>query len=133
VEIRRAAAIGFAGISAGVVAFQISLAAGAPWGSAAMGGSFPGQYPPAMRVAAVFQAAIIALIAGVILSRAGVAFPGWSRASRRLVWVVAAFLAVGLVLNLATPSAAERAIWAPVSFLLLVCSLIVATGRPPSE
>jgi len=49
------------------------------------------------------------------------------------VWVVAAFLAVGLVLNLATPSAAERAIWAPVSFLLLVCSLIVATGRPPSE
>jgi hypothetical protein len=133
VELRRAAAIGYVAISAGVVAFQIALTLGAPWGSAAMGGSFPGQYPPAMRVAAFFQAAIIALIAGVVLSRAGVALPRWSRASRWLVWLVVAFLAVGLVLNLATPSAAERVIWAPVTFLLLVCSLMVATGRPPSE
>ncbi len=132
-ELRRAAAIGYAAISAGVVAFQIALALGAPWGSAAMGEAFPGQYPPAMHVAAVFQAALIALIAGAVLSRAGVALPRWSRASRWLVWIVAAFLAVGLVLNFATPSAAERAIWAPVTFLLLACSLIVATGRPPSE
>lgn len=132
-ELRRAAAIGYTVISAGVVAFQIALAAGAPWGSAAMGGAFPGQYPPAMRVAAVFQAALIVLIAGVVLSRAGVALPRWSRASRWLVWIVVAFLAVGLVLNLATPSAVERVIWAPVTFLLLTCSLMVATGRPPSE
>ena len=98
-----------------------------------MGGAFPGQYPPAMRVASIFQAALIALIAGVVLSRAGVALTRWSHASRWLVWIVVAFLAVGLVLNLATPSAAERVIWAPVLFFLLVCSLMVATGRPPYE
>ncbi len=132
-ELRRAAAIGYAVIAAGVVAFQIALALGAPWGSAAMGGAFPGQYPPAMRVAAIFQAALMALIAGVVLSRAGVALPRWSRMSRWLVWLVVAFLAVGLVLNLLTPSATERIIWAPVTFLLLACSLMVATGRPPSE
>ncbi len=132
-DLRRAAAIGYAIISAGVVAFQIALGAGAPLGSAAMGGAFPGQYPPAMRVAAIFQAALIVLIAGVVLSRADVALPGWSRPSRWLVWIVVAFLAVGFVLNLATPSAAERVIWAPVALLLLVCSLVVATGRPPSE
>jgi len=133
VELRRAAAIGYAVISAGVVAFQIALALGAPWGSAAMGGAFPGQYPPAMRVAAIFQAALMALTAGVVLSRAGVALPRWSRMSRRLVWLVVAFAGVGLVLNLLTPSASERILWAPVTFLLLACSLMVAAGKPPSE
>ncbi len=132
-ELRRAAAIGYAVISAGVVAFQIALALGAPWGSYAMGGAFPGQYPPVMRVAAIFQAALVVLMVGVVLSRAGVALPRWSRMSRRLVWLVVAFAGVGLVLNLLTPSASERILWAPVAFLLLVCSLMVATGRPPSE
>jgi hypothetical protein len=34
--------------------------------------------------------------------------------------------AVSLVLNLMTPSARERAIWAPVAFLLLASSAVVA-------
>lgn len=39
-----------------VVAFQVLLALGAPWGSNAMGGRFPGRFPPAMRVLAVVVA-----------------------------------------------------------------------------
>jgi len=38
----RAAALLYASVSAGVVAFQIALAAGMPWGAYAMGGAFPG-------------------------------------------------------------------------------------------
>ena len=132
-EIRRTAAIGYAVISGGVVAFQIALAAGAPWGAYAMGGAHPGQYTPGLRIAAVVQAAIVVLTAAVVLSRAGVALPAWSRASRRLVWLVVAVGVASLVLNLVTPSAGERLVWAPVAFLLLACSVLVATGRPMPE
>jgi hypothetical protein len=49
-----------------------------------------------------------------------------------LFWVVVAVAALGFVLNLITPSAGERAIWAPVAFVLLVSSTVVALkgGRP---
>lgn len=129
-RIGRVAAIGNAALSIGVVAFQFALAAGVPWGSYAMGGAFPGQFPPAMRIAALVQAAFIALTALVVLSRAGVALPSWQRTSRWLVWVVVALGAASLAMNVATPSAGERLIWAPVALLLLVCSLLVATGKP---
>src|SRR5215210_3804464 len=113
--LRRIAAFLYAIISLGVVAFQIGLAAGAPWGAYAMGGAFPGQFPPALRIAALVQAALIVGMAAVVLARAGLVLATWSRVSRWLVWVVVAFAAVGLVLNLITPSAPERAIWAPVA------------------
>ena len=109
------------------MAFQVALAAGAPWGAYAMGGAFPGQFPPPLRVAALVQAALVGAMAVVVLSRAGLVLPGWS--GSRFVWLVVAFAAVGLVLNLITPSAAERAIWAPVAVLLLVSSTVVATRR----
>jgi hypothetical protein len=120
-------------ISAGVAVFQLALALGAPWGSYAMGGAFPGQYPTSMRIGAVFGAALLALMAGVILSRAGLALPKWSRASRWLVWVIVAYGVVGLVLNLISLSGGERAIWAPVALVQLAFSLVVATGPRTSE
>jgi hypothetical protein len=122
----RVAAASYAVLTALVVAFQLALAAGAPWGAYAMGGAFPGQFPPAMRVAAVFQAVILTAFAFVVLARAGMALRGQSRASRWMVWLVVGFAAVSLVLNLITPSAGERAIWAPVAFLLLLSSGAVA-------
>jgi hypothetical protein len=116
-------------VSLGVIAFQLALAAGAPWGEFAMGGAFPGQFPPELRVAAIVQAVILALLAMVVLARASVALPKWARASRWLIWVVVAFSALSLVLNLITPSAGERAIWAPVALVMLVCSVIVARDK----
>lgn len=133
-RIARAAAIGHAAVSAGVVAFQVALAAGAPWGAYAMGGAFAGRFPPVMRVAAVVQAALVTLMAAVVLSRAGVVFSAWSRVSRRLVWFVVAVGAASFVMNVVTPSEGERMIWAPVALVLVACSLTVATGRPaPKE
>ena len=126
----KVAALLYATISAGVAAFQIALAAGAPWGSYAMGGAFPGQFPPALRIAAIFQATLLVGLAVVVLARAGLILPRWFRASRWLVWVVVGFTALSLVLNLITPSAGERAIWAPVAFLLLISSTAVALIRP---
>ena len=51
--ISRIAAFLYAIVTLAVVAFQIALAAGAPWGAFAMGGAFPRQFPPAMRIAAI--------------------------------------------------------------------------------
>jgi len=125
----RLAARVFAGLTGVVILFQLALALGAPWGSYAMGGAFPGVYPPAMRVAAIVQIAILAAVALVVLARAGVVLPGWARMSRWLAWVVVVFLGVGVILNLITPSGMERLIWAPVAILLFLCGLRVALSR----
>ena len=130
-NVRQRAALVYAILSAGVVAFQIALAAGAPWGAYAMGGAFPGQFPPALRIGAVIQALLLVGMAAVVLARAGLVLPGWSRVSRWLVWFVVAFSALSLILNLITPSAGERAIWAPTALLLLISSSIVALTNSP--
>jgi hypothetical protein len=131
-NISKIAAILYAVVSLGVIVFQIALAAGAPWGAYAMGGAFPGQFPPALRVTALVQAALLAGMALIVLARAGLILPGWQRSSRWLIWFVVGFAALSLFLNLITPSAGERAIWAPVAFVLLLTCAIVAF-RPPSK
>lgn len=128
-DIVRIAAIINAIVTLGVVAFQIALAAGAPWGAYAMGGAAPGQFPPAMRVGAMIQALLLAGMAAVVLARAGLILPGWTRTSHWLVWIVVALTTLTLVLNLITPSVGERALWAPIIALLLISSLIVALSR----
>ena len=128
--IRRIAAFLYAIITLAVVAFQIALAAGAPWGAFAMGGAFPGQFPPAMRIAAIIQAALLIGFALVVLAQTGIILPKLLRASRWLAWVVVAFSALSLILNLITPSAGERAIWAPVAFIMLISSGVVAFTKP---
>jgi len=129
-NITRAAALLYGSLSAGVAAFQTALAAGAPWGEYAMGGAFPGRLPPALRIAALVQAAVIIGMAAVVMSRAGLVLTRPSPASRWPVWVVVAFAAVSLALNLITPSAGERALWAPVALLLLASSAVVAIKKP---
>ncbi len=68
-----------------------------------------------------------------MLSRADIALPGWARASRWLVWIVVAVTGISLVLNLITPSSKEQMIWAPVAFIVFICSLVVATGPASSS
>lgn len=116
----------FAAVTAGAGAFQVGLALGAPWGSYAMGGRFPGAFPPRFRVAAVVQAVVLALLAIIVLSAAGIAAAGLVEAIPWLVWVPVAFSAVSLVLNAISPSAGERRIWVPVALVLLATSLVVA-------
>jgi hypothetical protein len=106
--------------------FQLALAAGMPWGHLAMGGRFPGKFPPTMRVGAVIQGAMLAFLGVIVLSHAGVAFPGLSNLSNILIWVAVVVSAVSLVLNLFTQSKWERILWAPVGFLMTVSSLVVA-------
>ncbi|MEZ4697418.1 MAG: hypothetical protein R2832_13455 [Rhodothermales bacterium] len=122
------AALTYCIVASIVVAFQLALALGVPWGEYSMGGRFPGKYPPRMRIVAVVNAVILAMTGLVVLSRAGLLLPRWPLSVPWLIWVVVAFSAVGFVMNLITPSRGERVRWAPATFAMLVTSLVIAIG-----
>ncbi|MGC5770792.1 hypothetical protein [Paenibacillus pabuli] len=109
-----------------VILFQVALAGGVPWGEAAMGGKFPGKYPRSMRFSCLFQIAILAFIALVVLSKSGLLLPGWSTFADTAIWFIVAYLVLGTILNLITRSVWERRIWAPVTLLMLITSIIIA-------
>ena len=125
-DIASVAALSFAVVSSGVIAFQLALALGAPWGRYAMGGAFPGRFPPAMRIAAIVQAVLIGLLAVSVLSAAGLVLPEIAATFPWLAWVAVVVSAVAVVLNAISRSAGERRIWVPVATVLLVSSLLVA-------
>lgn len=127
-DVTTIAALVFALAAAGVVAFQLALALGAPWGTYAMGGAFPGRFPPPLRVAAVVQATVIGLLAVVVLSDAGLVLRDLADGFPWLVWVPVAVSALAVVLNAISRSSGERRIWVPVTLVLLVSSLVVATS-----
>lgn len=111
-----------------LVVFQLALAAGAPWGRAVYGGGSPGVLPGRLRVASAIAALVWSLIALCVARRSGI--PIWAplpdAALPVLVWVVVALAVVAVVLNAITRSRIERAIWLPVSLLLLAAVLVVA-------
>lgn len=120
------AAYTFAALIAFAALFQLALALGAPWGSLAMGGRFPGILPLGLRLIALVQMGILGALAAIVLARAGIALPEWRAFSQNTIWIVVAFCAVSVIANLATPSKWERIIWAPVAIGLLACSVMVA-------
>ncbi|MEO2260404.1 hypothetical protein ABGV43_26235 [Paenibacillus amylolyticus] len=109
-----------------VILFQVALAVGVPWGEYAMGGRFPGKYPVSMRFACTFQIAILAFMGIIVLSKAGLLWPQWSVFAETAIWFIVAYLVLGTFLNLITRSVWERRIWAPVTLLMLISSVIVA-------
>jgi hypothetical protein len=106
-----------------VVGFQVALALGAPWGAYAMGGRFPGRFPPRMRLLATVQAVVLGLLALVVLESAGLISLGLAE---WLIWVAVAVSAVSVVMNAASRSPGERRLWVPVGLVMLASSLVVA-------
>lgn len=111
----------FAALALVVAAFQLALAVGAPWGHLTNGGRWPGRLPMAMRLAAVAFAALWLGLAWYVLAQGGaVAGP------KGPMWPVIGLCGVTMVLNLITPSRAERLIWGPVT-VAMVLSVILVT------
>ena len=122
-DLTTVSALAFLAVAIAAIGFQIALAAGAPWGAYAMGGRIVGRFPPSLRFAAVVQAVVLALLAAVVLARAGLlALPlaPWT------IWVVVAFSGLSLAMNAASRSAGERRLWVPVASVMLATSLVVA-------
>lgn len=108
-------ALAAAGLLTSVGVFQVALAAGAPWGAAAWGGAHPGVLPDNLRVASAVSAAVYGTLAAVTTS--GLVGPGLRR---RLLTGAAGLMAVGTLMNLASPSLVEKALWSPVAASLAV-------------
>ena len=124
-----AAAVGFLTIAA----FQAALALGAPLGRAAWGGTHT-QLPTGLRVASAFAFGVWALAALIVLGRAGFqvsALP--SDLLRWGTWILVGVLALGAVLNFASPSSWERFLWGPVALILAgLCLLVARSAATPA-
>ena len=121
-----------AGIAVGLIAaiaiFQVGLAAGAPWGAAAWGGSRPGVLPKGFRIASMFSIVILALLGWIVLARDGVVeAPVSTGVVEIAAWVAAGYFLLGTLANAFSRSRPER-MWAPVAFVTAVCVAIVAAS-----
>lgn len=120
------AAVIFTILISTVILFQFCLAMGLPWGEASMGGKYPGKYPPRMRYVALVNMLVLGFIAVIVLVRADLILPGVRNVASIGIWFVVGFSILSAIMNTITPSKIERNIWAPVTYLLLVTSLVVA-------
>ena len=123
----RIAAQVYALLAGVVILFQMAVILGAPWGHLTQGGFHPGMLPLQQRVMAGASVVLMAGMTFVMLSHAGVLErQGWTRVA---IWGVVVMAVLGAVMNLATPSAPERMIWAPVTLVMLVCAVLVARAK----
>lgn len=107
---------------------QALLALGAPLGRFAWGGRHR-VLPGSLRAGSVFAIVIYALLAAVVLVRAGLIASAVPRGVvYTATWVVAAYFLLGVGQNLASRSKPERAVMAPVSALLCASCVVVALG-----
>ena len=68
---------------------------------------------------------ILGFFSAVVLSEANLMFPQLHSISSIVIWIIVVFFIIGTIMNTITPSKIER-IWAPVAYIQLVTSLIVA-------
>lgn len=90
--------------------FQAALAAGAPWGPAAYGGTHRGTLPPQLRM--ISGLAAVTYCGGAALILRGSGSPG---ARSRAFSVLSVFMGISVVANGASRSPIERVLWTPVT------------------
>lgn len=117
-----AVAVGFAGLAV----FQLALAAGAPLGAAAWGGT-EGVLPATLRIGSAVAVLMYVVRAFAALSCAGLNL-GWvpARFARVATWVLGVILPLSAVANLASESEWERYLLAPIGLLLGVLCVVIA-------
>lgn len=109
-------------------AFQAVLALGAPLGAHVLGGRYPGSLPGHLRWFSGIAAVILVGAAVVVTARAGVigSPPGVAGLLAPATWVLAGYLALNTVGNLASKSRLERTVFATTTAILAVLSAYVA-------
>lgn len=127
----RWAANAVAGLLGLVVLYQWAIVLGAPWGEFTQGGGTVGRLSTTGRLVAAASSLLLLAMASAISARTGQG-PIRSMAPRTitvLAWLTTVYSGLSVLLNLATPSVKERAVWAPIStviFLLVVTTMLLA-------
>lgn len=115
------AATGFVALALIAALFQAALVLGAPWGRWTMGGQFPGALPAPARGLALAQGVVLLAMAHAVWRAATWVDPP----PRGRLWLVIGLTLASLAANLATPSAPERLLWAPVTAAMAVLDTLV--------
>lgn len=110
-----------------LAAFQLALAFGAPFGQYAWGGKHR-VLPAPLRLGSAVSILIYGLIDIIAWNRVGAidVFP--AQISKVAMWIIFGYFVLGIVINAISPSKPERYVMVPVSLLLAVVSLFIATG-----
>jgi hypothetical protein len=123
------AAVGAAGVCVAFSGLQIALAAGAPLGEHVWGGTQGRVLPTPMRTVAGGSAVALTAMAGVVLRRSGlIGHP--ARWLGPATWIIAGFLAVSTIGNVASTSTVERFVFAPATAAAAGLTAIVARRSP---
>ncbi len=115
----QALAFAYAGLAMLPVLMHLANAAGAPLGRLTVGGRFPGRLPPVWRALALVQAALLGIMAGAVLARAGLG----AAPLAPLFWPAVVLTLLSLAANAASPSRPERLLWTPILSLMAVAAL----------
>lgn len=137
-SILRIAAVAAAVLLVGISVFQVLLALGAPWGSAAYGGGAAGPdgvLPSGLRVASAVAAVILGTAAWVILARADLVRRGplGARILRWATWVIVAFMVLNTLSNVASSSPVERWVLGGTTVVLVFLCGYVAARAPAQD
>lgn len=106
---------------------QACVAAGAPWGRFVWGGGHK-VLPRHLRIGSALSVALYAGFAWLLLARAGVLAGGSGAFAGVARWVLFGYFSVGVVMNLASRSPAERWTMAPVCAALALLTWVVAAA-----
>jgi hypothetical protein len=130
----RGAAITVAAGFAGLAVFQLALAAGAPLGAAAWGGTET-VLPASLRIGSAFAVLLYAVAAFAVLRCVGFSI-GWMppRFAHVATWVLGVILPLSALANVASHSGWERYLLAPSGLLLGIgCVAIARHSRAPAD
>jgi hypothetical protein len=103
---------------AALAVFQIALVAGAPLGHLAWGGQHR-VLPTAYRIGSAISVVVYALIAWLVWRAVDHPDDPW-------IWVVTGYFGLGVLMNVASRSRAERLVMTPVALLLALGCLVIA-------
>lgn len=107
-----------------LVLFQLALALGAPLGEAAWGGKHKNVLPKNLRIASLFSAVSLLFMSLIVLSAVGPVSIYPEAFTVAVLWVMAVYFAIGVVMNAISRSRIER-IWAPYSAVLCILCLVI--------
>lgn len=108
--------------------FQLALIFGAPLGRYAWGGAHE-VLPTNLRIGSVISILLYALIGAVLVSKAEL----YTLITNKEIvdvaaWVIAAYFAVGILLNGISRSKRERNLMTPIVIVLTIAATVIALG-----
>jgi hypothetical protein len=115
-------------ILVGLTVFQIALILGAPLGRYAWGGQHT-VLPRKLKMSSTSSLLVYAIFAVIILSKAGVVdFINSQSFLSVMIWILAGYFWLGVIMNGISRSKSERNLMTPVAFILALLTTIIALG-----